>query len=232
MTKKFKKPPMAQAIRNFVAAMEFPSAPEHGANPNIELAGLSVTMLQFSNGLTNDATAASCSPSLSQIAAVLHCSTSTIKRLIKKLGSLGLMTSKRRGTVSSLFTIHKKAQQLTPHQTGQQLTPHDRSSQRLKAPSIDQVDPKTGQVGRTTGQPPPHDRSTVDLLWGKASGVKNSGVNPLEIKHTLEKEGRPESVLFFHESSQDVFKGLPEPPHGFHYEMVNGDAMEVADATL
>jgi hypothetical protein len=65
-----KKPPMAAAIRAFVTGMEFPKDEDTNASD----ASFVVTMLQFCYGLTPDAEVAVCSPALSQVAEVLHCS--------------------------------------------------------------------------------------------------------------------------------------------------------------
>lgn len=121
-----KLPPMVKAIREFVDAMEFPPPPEHGPNRNIELASIALAMLMHASGLKEDADTATCTPSQSQIAQLLHCSISTVERMIRRLRNLGFVTSARRGDgQSNSFTIYKTPQtqqQLKEQQTQQQLT--------------------------------------------------------------------------------------------------------------
>ncbi len=157
-----KKPPLAKAIREFVQGLQMPPAPEHGPNPNPDHAALVLAMLQHCNGLTSGATTATCSPSLNQLARLRHCSKRTIQRQMAELREIGIVTDQRRGTASSLYTIHKTpvaqtGQQLSSHATRQQLSPHGE-------PSGDNPVPTTGQLG-------PVVRTTVVHLRGSLSGV-------------------------------------------------------------
>src|SRR5579871_3881372 len=101
-----KKPPLAKAIREFVQGLQLPPAPEHGPNPNPDYAALVLAMLQHCTGLTSGATTATCSPCLNQLARLRHSSKRTIQRQMAKLRQLGIVTDQRRGTASSLYTIH------------------------------------------------------------------------------------------------------------------------------
>src|SRR5271154_6949788 len=104
MTDQKKKPPMAKAIREFVTAMQFPPTLLHGLRTEQDYAGLIIAMLQFANGVPEGSTTATCSPSIPQVAALLHCSPSTVKRLLKDLRDAGLMIPTPRGRVSTIYT--------------------------------------------------------------------------------------------------------------------------------
>lgn len=147
----FTKPPMAAAIRKFVVGMKFPRAPGHGPNPNIGLAGVTIAMLQFSHGITPNAATVACSPPLSAVAALLHCSISSIKRSLRRLRGLGLLSRKDRGHNSAIYTFYKvpaKGQEQTPSAT--------HGSERSSTVSAG---------------------STVDPLWCKPFGVEGSGIS-------------------------------------------------------
>ena len=139
---------MAKAIREFVAAMKF-SPTKKGPNPNIELAGLVLAMLQHCHGLQSGATVATCSPSYAQLAELLHCGEKTIQRLISRLVNDGLITTQRRGHNSNSFTIHQTGQQLSTQQTGQQLSTRNRTTHQTRP---DNSTIQTGQLAVQTGQ--------------------------------------------------------------------------------
>ncbi len=99
------RPPMAQAIRQFVARMEQP------AKHKSEIAGTVLALLQFSKGLAADAMSVTVSPSLSQVAEILWCSKPSVRRRLKRVRDAGLITHKGRGHASTLYTIHRTRQQ-------------------------------------------------------------------------------------------------------------------------
>src|SRR2546426_11913221 len=92
-----KKAPLAQAIRAFVAAIELPIAttPREHEN-NFKYSGLILALLQFSSHLTVESATATCTPSLSQLASILHCNEKTIRRQLTEMETLGLLTVRRR----------------------------------------------------------------------------------------------------------------------------------------
>ena len=207
-----KLPPMVKAIREFIEAMEFPPQPEHGPNPNIELAALANAMLMHVSGLKEGADAATCSPSQSQIAQLLHCSVSTVKRLMKKLRDLGLLTSTRRGDgLSNAFEIHKKPQpvqpdqQLSGQQPDQQLSGLNKVSQTNSAVSQTNSEFQTGQLDGSDRSTPASARPTVDLLreysgesQGKNAQDCSGQATPVGVGSTVSAQesqegGRPES---------------------------------------
>jgi hypothetical protein len=165
-----KLPPMVKSIREFVDAMEFPPH-ERGPNRNIELAALVLAMLMHASGLKEGAETAACSPAQSQIAQLLHCSPSTVKRMMKRLRDLGFMTSVRRGDgLSSTITIHKKPQpvqpdqQLSHQQPDQRLSHLNKSSQTNSAIRQVNSEIQTGQLEGSDRSTPASARPTVDLL--------------------------------------------------------------------
>lgn len=179
-----KLPPMTKAVRAFVAAMQFPEPPEHGSNPNVELSAFAAVMLLFAHGLKDDSVMATCDPSHEQLADILHCSSSTVKRLVRKLRDLGLLTSLQRGDgLSSRYTLHK-----TPIQPDQQLTPQSdiqlgqlptsaRSTpiSARSTPEVSQTnsDVQVGQQLTNTG----YIQSGKDLSGKEHSGTSSTGTS-------------------------------------------------------
>ncbi len=209
-----KLPPMVKAVREFVDAMEFPPQPEHGPNPNIELAALALAMLMHASGLKEGADTATCSPSQSQIGDLLHCSVSTVKRMMKRLRDLGFLTSARRGDgLSNTFMIHKKPQsvqpdqQLSGQQSDQQLSGLNKISQTNSAVSQTNSDFQTGQLDGSARPTMPSARPTVDLLRNSSgdsqgknaqdcSGLRRPAVvEPPEVSQESQESGRPDSSL-------------------------------------
>lgn len=101
-----KRPPMVKAIRDFIAAMEFPPQPKHGPNPNITLAGVVLAALSCCN-IEADAQAVEGSFALQQVADILHCSTRHVERVMRDLKEFGTLTTERRGNLSSLYTFYR-----------------------------------------------------------------------------------------------------------------------------
>jgi len=164
MTTTKKNPPMAKAIRDFVAGMQFPPAPKHGPNPNIDLAAFIISMLQHSTGLKENATTATCSPALSQMADMLHCTNSSIERRLQRLRALGLLTQRGRGHASTIYTFHQTPQLLLGQETA--TVAGSESSQR---PQLLKSAPATQISAPATPDSAP---ATVADLRGKASGVE------------------------------------------------------------
>ena len=163
--KKPTRAPMAAAIRTFVAGMKFPPAPDHGANPNIELAEFTVVMLQFARGVTEDCDSIAVSPAVSQIMEVIHGSERSVNRRLKALRGIGLMTQRERGHLSAEYTFHQTP--ATPTDDVAAATPTDgtaRKSQRRQVPR-----PATPTNRPATPTPAPA-TPTVVALWGKSSG--------------------------------------------------------------
>ena len=174
-----RRPPMAQAIRQFVAGMDKP------AKHRSEIAGTVLAMLQFSSGLATDAATATISPALSQLAEILWCSTPTVQRKLRRLREAGLLTQKGRGHASTLYTIHQTRQQVMPLS--------DASTDDV--PEQSETSPRISEASSCVSE-----ASTVDHLWGKASGVK-----PLE-----KERSKPKAPVF------DVPSWIPiEPWEGF-----------------
>jgi hypothetical protein len=191
--------------------MEFPPH-ERGPNRNIELAALVLAMLMHASGLKEGADTVTCSPSQSQIAQLLHCSVSTVKRLTKRLRDLGFATSARRGDgLSNTFIIHKRPQpsqpdqQLSYQQPDQQLSGLNKISQTNSAVSQTNSDFQTGQLDGSDRSTMASARPTVDLLrvysgdsQGKnaqdCSGLRHPAVAGSTVSAPESQEGsRPES---------------------------------------
>jgi len=195
-----KKPPMVKAIREFVAAMEFPPTKKHGPNQNLELAAVVLAALMCCNNVEADATTVTGSPSLAQIAAILHCSTSTVKRHLSKLRDFGTLKTERRGTLSSVSTFHrspKTAQQLIPQETGQQLIPQDTvdgSTQepcRLNSPSLSaQLLPLSAQQLTPSGTSLDISLGKTSLEYGAGTTSNSPGKKPAHREETLMDEMR------------------------------------------
>src|SRR5579862_6260994 len=98
-----KKPPQAQAIRDFLRRIELP--PANHTDTNFKFIGLLSIMLLSANDFPKDATEVACSPALAQLAGILHCNSKTIYREIELLCKLGIVAKRRRGQLSSEFTI-------------------------------------------------------------------------------------------------------------------------------
>ena len=174
------KPPMAKAIREFVSAIHFPPT-KPSSDANFKLAGLVIAMLQFANGIPDQATSICVSPSAEQLAGVLHCSKSTIERLIRKLRECGLLTQQRRGRISTLNTIHSTPQQLKDYPSPQLLTGQEHARPVNSGSSTRQLDPVVPST-------PDFVPSTVDTLWGKSSGVPSLDKNSLDSNSVLGPE--------------------------------------------
>jgi hypothetical protein len=169
-----KKPPMAKAIREFVAGIKFP--PAKNSDANYKSAALILAMLQHGKGLIEGAGEATCSPSYSQVADILHCTVKTIQRQTEKLIRLGLVVSRRRGHASNQFTIYQTPQtgQLVSNdQTGQQVSTRNRTPRQVRQ---DTLPVQTGHLAIQTGQQ-----------------VSYSGVKPQEISQekNLSQESGP-----------------------------------------
>src|SRR5579872_7572221 len=160
-----KKPPMAAAIRDFVTAMKFP-ATKPDSPDNANLAAFVVTMLQFAPGVTEGCTTVSTSPSVPQVAAVLHCSGRTVKRRLKALRELGLVTPRERGHFSTLWTFHQTPQ-MPAGTTGGTAVAGTTGGTAAK-PSGDKPHRQRGQVDRPAGTGTAPAGTTVVPLWGKA----------------------------------------------------------------
>src|SRR6266550_1265537 len=102
-----KKAPLAQAIREFVTAIEFPPC---DGDQNFKYSGLILALLQFSGHLTIESKSATCTPSLSTIASLMHCNEKTVRRQITSLEKLGLITSRRRLRKPNVYTVWKEPQ--------------------------------------------------------------------------------------------------------------------------
>jgi hypothetical protein len=161
MTKK----PMAAAIRTFVAGMKFPPAPEHGPSPNKELVGIVVTMLLFAHGIIEDSNEVCVDPALSQVAEMLHCSERSIKRGLKSLRDMGLLTQKERGHLSTAYTFHQTSARTTvvPAAARTTVGTARKSSGDNSASQRGQLTPSAGTTRLPAG-------TTVDPLCSKASG--------------------------------------------------------------
>jgi len=133
MTMTTKKPPMAKAIRKFVAGIKFP--PANNSDANYKSAALILAMLQHGKGLIDGAATATCSPSYAQLTDILHCSVPTIKRQMGKLIRLGLVIPQRRGHASNQFTIYQTPQtdqEVIHQQTDQQVIHRNRSPRQVR----------------------------------------------------------------------------------------------------
>jgi hypothetical protein len=148
--------PMAAAIRAFVAGMNFPPAPEHGPSPNKELAALVVTMLQFAKDIPDHSDVICVDPALSQVAEVLHCSARSIKRGLRTLREMKLLTERERGRISTAYTFYQNP-------AGTTVDPA-RNSSGDNSPS------QRGQLKGVAGTTRPPAGTTVVHLWSKATG--------------------------------------------------------------
>lgn len=166
MTDRQTRKPMAAAIRTFVTGMKFPPAPEHGANPYIELAGFTVVMLQFAKGITEGCTEVTVSPAVTQVAEVIHGSDRTVKRRLKALRNLGLLTQKERGHNSTAYTFH----QIPVAGTTVDLATAGTTIDTAEKSSGDNSAIQRGQLVGSAGTTRLPAGTTVAPLWSKASG--------------------------------------------------------------
>lgn len=157
-----KRPPMAKAIREFVTGMQFPPPAKRGPNPNVDLAAFVISMLQYSTGVKVDTTA-TCSPSRSQMAGLLHGTPSSIDRRVRQLKDLGLLTCTGRGHASTLFTFHQTSQQLPKRELATVAKPKRRQTSQLSRSALATRDSELATLDSAL--------ATVGDLWGKASGV-------------------------------------------------------------
>jgi hypothetical protein len=103
-----KKPPLMKAARQFLRGIELPTPTKHGPNPNADLGHLFAAMMFHVSGLKDGATSATCSPSTSELAAIMFCSKRHVERRMKKAVDAGYITKKRRGnSLSNVYTIHQ-----------------------------------------------------------------------------------------------------------------------------
>jgi hypothetical protein len=206
--------PMAAAIRTFVTGMQFPPAPKHGPNPNTDLATFTITMLQFALGITEGCTDASVSPAVSQVAEVIHGSDRTVKRRLKALRELGLLTVRERGHFSTEYTFHQ-----TPVAgTTVDLAAAGTTVGTAKKPQRGQLPLSAGTTSGPAGTTRVPAGTTVVPLWGKASG------SSLE-KPSLEKEAVERSGSFSLPDQNDgaLAKGQV-PPEGWVEEIIESGA--------
>lgn len=180
------KKPMAAAIRTFVAGMKFPPAPDHGANPNIELAEFTVTMLQFAQGVTEGCTEITVSPAVSQVAEVIHGSDRSVKRRLKDLRAAGLLTQQQRGHDSTAYTFHQAPVAGTTVDPATAGTTDGTAKKSSGDNSASQRGQRRGSAG-TTRRPA---GTTVAPLWSKASG------SSLEKPPLETSSGESRSVVF------------------------------------
>jgi transcriptional regulator of acetoin/glycerol metabolism len=176
------KPPMAKAIREFLAGIRFP--PAKNSDANFKSAGLILAMLQHGKGLLDGASTATCSPSYMQLTEILHCSVTTIKRQMAKLIRLGLVRSERRGHTSNQFTIYQTAQiqtdqEVIHQQMDQQVIHRNRSPRPVrqinKPVQTDHLDVQRDQQVIYTGVMP--QGSSQDKTLSQESGsVKKEGI--------------------------------------------------------
>jgi hypothetical protein len=170
-----KKPPMVKAIREFITAMEFPPLKNENSEANMKLAAVVLAALMHCN-VPEDAKTVTGTPSLAQIAAILRCSPRTIQRRLVKMKEAGMLTTERRGTLSSSFTFYRDrqtGQQLSPQETGQQLSPDDTTTKPLdtttQAVRHDNSDALTRQLLPLTGQQLSYSGITQDTSQEKIS---------------------------------------------------------------
>ncbi len=208
-----KKPPMAAAIRTFVAGMKFPATKSH-AQTNSNLAAFTITMLQFALGITEGCTEASASPAASQVVEVIHGSERTVARRLKALRNLGLLTQTERGHFSTLYTFHQTPV-ATPTGDVAVATPTDGTARKRQRRQVGK--PATPSIAPATPSPVPA-TPTVAPLWSKASG------SSLENK-PLEKEAVESKSGSFVEKTQTI----PDDdsiPEGFRLDEV-GDLVAI-----
>jgi hypothetical protein len=102
------RPPLMKAARQFLRGIELPTPPKHGPNPNADLGHLFAAMMFHVSGLKDDATTATCSPSTSELAAIMFCSKRHVERRMKTAVDAGYITKQRRGnSLSNVYTIHQ-----------------------------------------------------------------------------------------------------------------------------
>lgn len=210
-----KKPPMAAAIRAFVAGMKFPTTKSESQTNSI-LATFTVAMLQFALGMTEGCTAASVSPAISQVAEVIHCSDRTVKRRLKALRELGLLTVRERGHFSTEYTFHQRPVAGTTVDPAAAGT----TGGTAKKPSGDRSALQRGQVNRPAGTSPAPAGTTGAPLWGKASG------SSLENKPLEKDDCESKSVSFFGSNQIVIPDGDSGVPVGFRLDEA-GDLVQI-----
>ena len=78
-----KLPPLVQAIREFIAEMDFPPVPPKGPSSNTVYASIIQALLGHARRLRAEDNEVTVTPSSQQLADVLHCSTRTVRSLIE-----------------------------------------------------------------------------------------------------------------------------------------------------
>lgn len=197
---------MAAAIRAFVTGMKFPTTKSE-SQTNSNLATFTVAMLQFALGMTEGCTTASVSPAITQVAEVIHCSDRTVKRRLKALRELGLLTVRERGRFSTEYTFHQNPVAGTTVDPAAAGT----TGGTAKKLSGDKSALQRGQVNRPAGTSPAPAGTTGAPLWSKASG------SSLE-KTPLDKTCESGSVSFSGNGSGASEEPQPAAPDGFEWK--------------
>jgi DNA-binding transcriptional ArsR family regulator len=192
--KSTKNPPMAAAIRTFVAEMILPPKPKTGPHHNLQYAAIIQAILSFARGVRVGATEISSDPSMEQIADICHSDRRTIERHMKVLRKHGQVTvQKRGGKLSNVFTVHKGTKSDTTT-----VVASNAGDQTRQLDGFDTTTPGLDTTTRssrhdnsvfTETQPNPMNNTELEAKNGqnsRASLDNTSGVKPLE-RTTLEK---------------------------------------------
>ena len=204
---------MAQAIRTFIAGMDFPSeqdtkpsgsvglklsVPEsdNTVESNLPYAAVILALLTFAKDLRLDSTEVTVDPSMAQLAEICHCSGRTIRRTLEKLQKHGMVfRTIRRGHSSNVYKIVRQVRQdrgdRSPEKDRQDRGDHS-ESKRDWTPTTKRLDTHYKETGHTSS----------------VSGVKPLGVKPLD--NTSENVLSCSASGTTHDGSSTHAKGSPE----------------------
>jgi DNA-binding transcriptional MocR family regulator len=102
------RPPLTRSLQKFLCGIQLPPAPKKGPNPNKDYALLLNALAWHASGVTENAESITCSPSMRQVAEIMHCSTRTVQRSMHELQSLGFIRIRRRGNhLANIFTVYQ-----------------------------------------------------------------------------------------------------------------------------
>ena len=180
-----KKAPLAQAIREFVTAIELPIATTtpRAHEDNFKYSGLILALLQFSGHLTLESKSATCTPCLPTLAGIMHCNEKTVRRQITSLEKLGLITSRRRVRKTNVYTVWKQSQigqELSTQETAQPEPRLDNSCPDRPESRLDNPAVLIGQESTPDWTREPSRLDKEGVLIGQQ--LSNIGVKPIGSK--------------------------------------------------
>jgi hypothetical protein len=177
-----KKPPLAQAAREFLTAMTFPPTPERGPSSNTVYAAIIQALLWHARYLRAEDNEVTVTPSSQQLADVLHCNTRTVRRLLESVIEQGMVTRVvRNGHLSNTYVIHKHSKLLKKSGSVRAAkddhpTKGKREDKDVRPDSTDSTE-EGGQLG-SLGWTTTPSREGKDALFRSNPQETSSGVMP------------------------------------------------------